>query len=360
MFISILISSLAIFFAWLARLDKFKFGLESAFILLTIFLSIRYNFGNDYQGYFEIFNSINGYTNNDFGAFNIEIGWIYLNRIFKPFGFFSLVIFITIFEYYTIYRLIKRHVNKDWLWFSVFVFTFNPAFMLVCSSMMRQFLSICIFLWAIEFIIKKKWFVSILIVLFASLFHKSALILIPFCFLGYFNITLTNFKPFLLFAIYFLLSFIAIDLFEDFFNFFIELDQFRSYQIYLEHENEVLGTGLGVIFSMFMYLVLLLHQKYQSHDMKLIFILFFISVIFYLFSDITPLTSRLGYYFSILSIVCYPMLFKTIKNNLLKYTLLAGYFVITIKTYIDFFDPNGIWYKSFNTYQTIFSASSWY
>jgi len=104
----------------------------------------------------------------------------------------------------------------------------------------------------------------------------------------------------------------------------------------------------------------LLHQKYQSQDMKLIFILFFISVIFYLFSDITPLTSRLGYYFSILSIVCYPMLFKTIKNNLFKYTLLTGYFVITIKTYLDFFDPNGIWYKSFSNYQTIFSASSWF
>ena len=232
--------------------------------------------------------------------------------------------------------------------------------MLVCGSMMRQFLSMCIFIFTIEFIIRKKWIISIMLVLLASMFHKSALILIPFCFFGYINITLTNTKPYILFAIYLILYFVAVALFEEYFNFLIELDQFKNYKVYLGEEKEVLGTGLGLIFSMIMYLVLLLHQKYQSNDIKLIFILFFISVFFYLFSEIAPLTGRLGYYFSILSIVCYPLLFKTIKSNLLKYSLISGYFIITIKTFIDFFDPSGIWYNSFHSYQTIFSASSWF
>ena len=361
MFATIIISFIAIFLAWLARFDKFKFGLELSFILLTIFMSIRYNFGNDYIVYLDLFNNTNLFADfkNAIHSNQFEIGWNILSFLFKPIGFFGMIIFLTIFEYFVIYKTIKRHVPQDWYWFAVFIFTFNIANMLVCASMMRQFLAVCIFLLSIDYIIQKKWIISILLVLLASSFHTSALILIPFCFIGFLDINLTTKKVVIWFSVYLLLYFFATFFLRDLFYKILSIEQFQRYQVYLGGEKERLGTGLGLIYSMIINLVLLLHQKYQSHEMKIIFILFFTSVFFYLFSEIAPIAGRLGYYFSILSIVCYPSMFHVIKNLILKYILLSGYIIVTLKTFIDFFDPSGIWYKSFNTYQTIFSVSNW-
>jgi hypothetical protein len=357
---TLIVNILAVFFAWLARFQKSKYGgLEVAFILLTVFMSIRYNFGNDYKSYLELFLRMGSFSSFDFTSESTEIGWYFLNYIFQPIGFFGMVIVLTVFEYAVIYRLIKKYVPKEWYWLSVFIFTINTGYMLVFGSMMRQFLAMCIFIITIDFIVKKRWISSILLVLLASLFHTSALFLLPFCFFGYLGISLTKKKALIWFGVYLSLYFMAVELLGDYFFKLVELEQFEKYQYYIGGEKGAKGTGLGVVFSMIMYMFLLLHQKYQSKDMKIIFMLFAISVFFYLFADIAPLTSRLGYYFSVLSIVCYPLMFKMIKNKIWRYTLLAGYIIITFKSFNDFFDPSGIWYDSFYTYQTIFSANTW-
>ncbi|WP_150452010.1 EpsG family protein [Arenibacter lacus] len=360
MFATIIVSLTAILLAWMARFQKSKYGgLEVAFIILTIFMSIRFNFGNDYPAYLDYFKKIGSYSNFDIQLETTEIGWSLLNKLFQPLGFFGMIIALTVFEYAVIYRLIKKYIPKNWYWLSVFIFTFNNAYMLVSGSMMRQFLAMCIFILAIDFIVKKRWLVSILLVFLASFFHSSALILLPFCFLGYLNLSITRKTAWIWFGLYITLYFLAVEILGKYFFMLIELEQFNQYQYYLGHEKTAKGTGIGVIFNMLIYLVLLLHQRFQSHNLRMIFILFAFSVFFYLFSDIAPLTGRLGYYFSIFSIICYPMMFEKTKNNYLKYSLLIGYISITTKVFLDFFDPAGIWYESFYTYQTIFSQTSW-
>ena len=44
----------------LSQLDRgrFKYGLESAWLVIFAFLALRYNFGNDYQSYYTVFNEI--------------------------------------------------------------------------------------------------------------------------------------------------------------------------------------------------------------------------------------------------------------------------------------------------------------
>jgi hypothetical protein len=231
--------------------------------------------------------------------------------------------------------------------------------MLVFASMMRQFLAMCIFILAFEFIIKKRWLIAILLVFLASLVHTSALVLLPFCFFGYLNISLTYQMALIWLGVYLVLYFVAVDLLGDYILNFITFEQFEKYEVYFEAEKVNTDTGLGAIFSFILYVSLLFHQKYQSKDMKIMFLLFAISVLFYVFADFAPLIGRLGYYFSIFSIVCYPWMFKTIKNNIIKYSLMIGFLIITAKSFIDFFDPNGIWHRSFYNYQTIFSVNTW-
>ncbi len=42
-----------------------------------------------------------------------------------------------------------------------------------------------------------------------------------------------------------------------------------------------------------------------------------------------------------------------------KDSLIIVYLIVIFKSFIDFFNPSGIWYKSFYNYQTIFSVNSW-
>lgn len=360
MFATVIISFIAILLALLARFQKSKYGwLEMAFILLTIFMSIRFNFGNDYRSYLDLFLEIGKYNYENLDFVRTEIGWTFLCWIFQPIGFFGMIIVLTIFEYIVIYRLIKKYIPKDWYWFSVLIFTLNTNNMLVFGSMMRQFLAMCIFILAVEFIIKKRWVIAILLVLLASLFHTSALVLLPFSFFGYLNISLTRKKALIWLSIYLLLYFVAVKLLGNYLINFIALEQFEKYEVYVGVEKERVDTGIGVIFNMILYAFLIFHQKYQTKNMKIIFMLFAVSVFFYMFADIAPLIGRLGYYFSIFSMICFPWLFKVIKNNLLKYSLMMAFVIIMVKSFISFFDPTGIWYNSFYTYQTIFSASSW-
>lgn len=362
MFIIILISSLAVLLAWLSRFEKFKYGLELSFILLAFFMSIRYNFGNDYVGYLDYFKNASLFADfkNSIQSNQFEIGWNLLSYLFRPIGFFGMIIFLTIFEYFVIYRFIKRYVPVEWYWFAVFIFTFNVAHMLICASMMRQFLAMCIFLLSVDFIVQKKWLISIVLVLVASSFHTSALILLPVCFVGYLNITLTPKKVAIWFGVYLLIYFFATYFLSDLYFKIISLEQFERYQYYINHEKVAKGSGLGILFSLIMFFFVLFTQKDQNEEVKKLFLLYSCSFIFEIFSEFTPLIVRLGFYFSIISIVCYPLILNKIENKIIKYALFFGYFLVTLKLLIDFYNPSGIWYKSYATYQTIFSAPHWF
>lgn len=75
---------------------------------------------------------------------------------------FSLVIVLTAFEISVYYWFIKKYIPKEWYWFAVFIYVFNPNFMLTQSSMMRQTLAMCIVLLSIPYIYKKGHHCSVI------------------------------------------------------------------------------------------------------------------------------------------------------------------------------------------------------
>ncbi|MCK9217609.1 MAG: EpsG family protein [Firmicutes bacterium] len=356
---TLIVSFIAILLAYLARYQNFRYGLETAFVLLTVFIGIRYNWGNDYHSYYQLYLTITNSPSESLSSFRSEVGWNFINRISTTIGFFGMVILLTVFEYVVIYYMIKKHVRKEWYWLSVFIFTLSVAFMLVTSSMMRQFLAVCVFMIAFELLLNRKWIVSILLILLSSLFHRSALILLPFAGIAVLNINLSRKGAGVWFLMYLVMYFFAVDLLGNLFFKLIELEQFEKYQTYLFRDKGSIGSGLGVLFAMIMYFFLLDNQKHQNVKMKRIFLMLAFAPLFEMFGDISPYTSRLAYYFSIFSIIVYPAMFGTIKNRMLRYGLLAGYILITLKSFFEFFNPIGIWHEFFYKYQTIFSASHW-
>ena len=85
-----IVNIVAVLLTFLSRYKNFRYGFEIAILVLIIFFGVRYNYGNDYPGYYDMFNEINSYHTLTIalGNMGIEDGWIVLNRLFAPLGFY--------------------------------------------------------------------------------------------------------------------------------------------------------------------------------------------------------------------------------------------------------------------------------
>lgn len=371
----LIVGILAVFFAFLGRYkDKgFKYGLEISFLIITVFLAIRYNYGNDYRAYFEGFQEIaGGFTFTDLLSFNeytaytekehFEIGWRILNILCIPIGFFGMIILLSIFESAVLYHFIKKYVDPEWYWLGVFIYVFSSGLMLVMSSMMRQTLAMTLFLCAIPYIIDKKIIRAFLLVALAAQFHKSAWAMLPFISWGYIN----DKRLYNIYSLLIIVSFLILYLFSYKLN-SIALGVVQSSGVFNTYEGYVLneanrtklGTGLGIFFSFFICLLMLYTSKNLEIPKRLIVMLFVLQYMFVVLGFQIHLVSRVGYYFQLLIIAAFPITIKSIKSIYLKYGVLWTFIFITMYSYRGFF-ASTVWKDAFATYQTIFSAPQWY
>ena len=77
---------------------------------------------------------------------------------------------------------IFRKYSTDFF-MSMFLFIASTDYLSWMFNGLRQFTAVCIILLAFNFILSKKYLFAILIILFASFFHGSALLVIPFVFI---------------------------------------------------------------------------------------------------------------------------------------------------------------------------------
>ncbi|MEG1916839.1 MAG: EpsG family protein [Muribaculaceae bacterium] len=364
MYHTLIIGLIVVFLAWLSRYNKTRYGLEVGFIILTGFLAIRYDWGNDYPAYLQFFQELNSYGIGlfDWAALSLfkegEIGWTFLNKLFAPVGFFGLVMFLTIFEHAVLYRFIKKYVPANWYWFAVFIYVFYSGFMLTGSSMMRQFLAMCIYIISIDFIVGKRPVYFFLLIILAASFHTSAYILLPTYFVRYLNFEIKPLYLIVIIPAFYFWSIYAADMFGDTAKILMALEDFEKYEVYVGSKTtDALGTGLGVIFANIIAITCLYYSHKLPTNLRLICLLMLLDLIFIPFASIAPLVGRLGMYFSILSIVIYPVIFRNIGDKAFRYFIVCGYMIVTTKGFFEFFYSD-LWYERFFEYQTIFSASN--
>jgi len=354
----IALNILAVLLAYLDSIKIYKHGLKIAFFLIFLFLALRYDYGNDYRGYLEGFYTINQYSWIDY--FNLpeeihfEAGWIFLNRIFEPLGFFAMVAFLAAVNSFIFYRFIKKYVPREYYWFATFLYVFTPEFMLIHSSAMRQTLAISVGLLSFDYICKQKYLYIILMIFFASVFHKSALILIPI----YLSI-LFEWKINTQMAIFILLSFILLFLLSE--NIHLVLKQiiynfasFERYNVYLDIEGTI-GSGAGILFSSFLFITILFYAKRQSGEQELAAKL---AMLYYLSIPISlavMMFTRISFYIQPFIIVAISTALIESRNNFLK-TFLMSFVVLTTTFLFYRFFQSEIWSAMFSNYKTILSS----
>lgn len=351
---------LAVLFAYLTRYRNVKYGLKISFILIFIFLALRYMFGNDYIAYLNVFEEINDFNEYDFfeRTNRMEIGWLFLCRLFRPFGFFAMIAVLAVFNSVIYYNFIKKYVPIELYWFAVFIYVFSPGFMLTQLTAMRQSLSILVFIFSLDYLFKKEAIRFFLCVGLATLFHNSAIILIPIYFIGFFNWRINKFTAFIIFSIFISLFYFS-SYFSNYLTDYIGIYFKLYFDTYSDFEPATIDSGLGVLYLSILFVLTIYYEKFQNRETALVFKIAIISFMFIPLGMLLLFFGRIEMYFSIGLIIAYPLIFKGIKSHILKLMFSTILILITLYTYFLFFNSE-VYRKSFETYQTIFSAEKIY
>lgn len=329
-------------FAWLFSLPmlnnkKVPFYLFT-FWILCLFLALRYGYGTDYWAYYFRHQYVYVYEPS-WGEKEVLYG--YLNFLVRNFQW--LIVIISMFYIFTIYRLIKRNLKVKYYWLATLILLVNPYLFLVHLSSLRQTLAICFFVFAVGFAVKRKMFMYFLMVIIAAGFHESAIVLLPVYFL--LNQKKINKLGFVIIygALFVLLATPIFDLLL-----YKALEHFPSYQQYVEigMQNNLRSTLLtGFFFFLFILNINKLEEKEIVYG-KLALISTFISIL----AIKINMVGRLVMYFDIFLIIAIPLIFSRLKLTASKQVLFLIVVAIYLLRYVSFF-VNSEGYE----YQTILS-----
>ncbi len=358
MIVIIIIGFFAVFFAWLKSIDKNNFGLLISFILIFIFLALRYNYGNDYQNYVNLFQRATfskfiDYSINE-GNSIVEPGWIFLNFLFKPIGFEALVVFTSLLYCICYYVFFVRYVPKNYYWLAMLIFIFDPTFLLIQLSSMRQTIAVLIVILSLKYIYSKKLAIFLIYIIFASLFHKSALFVLPIYFLGTWNWKINKFFPIII-SIFYVWILLNINSLLPESNQFISL-YFERYENYYEIQDIDTGLGFGPIYQAILFFLVLLYTNKQIEEDAFMFRLATVYFVFLPIGAAIIIATRINLYFQISLLVTYPLILNSIESTRIKSLVKLLIIVYAFNAFYKFMYDD-IWTEGFLTYHTIFSLN---
>jgi hypothetical protein len=342
---------IVVYISSLSKSKESDYWLRYSFILIFLFLAFRYDFGNDYKNYLEYFNTFEYIDLNS----RWELGWQLLCFLFKPLGFFVMTAFLAGINCFIYYRFIKDYVSPAYYWLAVFIYVFNPGFMLLHSSAMRQSVAIAIFLFSLGYLYKKQIVRYVLCVLLASMFHSSAIILLPLYILFVIDWQISKIKAIIIFII-FVLFLISIQIFAPYLGEFIGtyFERYKDYQGGAE-----LSSGLGFLYYIIIFIFVLIYSRFQKNHNELLFKIAIVSYYVIPLGFLIQLIGRVGMYMEPVMMAVIPIIFVCIKDKNVKSMFITSYIFMTLYSFYIFFNSE-VWRDAFGIYHTIFSAPKIY
>lgn len=351
MTVIIFLNILVVICSYLAKYDKYRHLLPIGFIVLTFVLGIRYGYGNDYFNYYNLF--IESQTNIR-ANIDIDIGWYVLCKIFGPVGFVGFVFIITSLSQYLIYRYIRNNVNPQWYWLAVFIYLFQPNFMLLGCSMMRQFLVMAMLLNTLSLIAERKILKTVIIVLLAASVHKIAIVFVPFIFLSYWGHLFKNkwfyvVMLFVLIAVWKYSQTILVQLA----SFMIEgKTDFVSY-LYSEDEGRV---GIREVFIIVCFVIFMVRNYNKLSVVNQFACILTLASAFMLpFVKILIMLRRVMYIFQLYQLGSFPAVVSNERSKIFKYIFICSVILFTVIDFVRFF-YGATYGKFYIEFRTIFQA----
>lgn len=287
-----------------------RFYLFGIFVVLFICSALRFNVGNDYEQYTQTAHEafVDGYVVTEAG-FN----WL-VKIVYAIFGFECYEAVFAVFAFVTLWLLLKAMYEQS-LDFSMSFFLFMTlGIYFQTFNTVRYYLALAIVLYAMKYIWEKDWIRFVLWILFAALFHKSVLLVIPVYWLAS-----KRWKTWQILGML-VLSVLAYILKGPVLQ--LALFLYPSYRgtVFLEGGTSVtsiLRTAVILIVSVWYW-----HRygnECKEQDKYWFYAqLNFVALLVYVFFSFLPVVTRIAYYFSISQLFLIPMVVHGIPKERMK------------------------------------------
>lgn len=334
---------------------KVKTSLMPGVVMILIMAyGIRYDYGNDYLGYQNIFYACGSSSLNSLQKMfpRLELGWMYLNKLFSGVDFSVFVFFLTFIQFTAVGWFIGRYVNRQYQWMILAIYLFTPSMMLTQLSMLRQGLVIQMVLFGYYFIEKKQPLLFLLLTLLATRIHTSAYAAMPMIFLPY--LSKINYKwMFTIFVALFLFFHLETDIVSRVFNDMASNDEFEKYSFYVNGKVIYTRTGIGYAYQIILALYMIFITKWKTAVNKQFIVSALIVYVTMPLTFTIGLVARLIYYYGAVGLPAYAAVLKRARKDPGALILMAVYFFYVGQNYIKFFyDP--VWTRKFLHFHTIF------
>ena len=356
---------LAILFAYAEDKRKIYNGFKISFWLLTITMSLRYGYGNDYFSYMQHFYEINSCptVKAAYEKSGLEIGWIVFSRLLNPFGFQSQIFVCSLILYGIYYYVIKKYVPNRYRWIGLMIFLLHDGLFILDISMIRQGLTGALFLLGVCLALKGKSFKSLIVCLLGVTIHSSAIICIPFLILIYLR-KLINPNIVLLICIFACAGLLYFESATDYiFSLLFENGELvETYGKYLSSQSDGFKLGIGAFLQYVTALPMLYYYKYLKVEDKYFFILYFMVLLIIPLGAKTIMVLRLVSYFLPFAVILFPRfvdrnkvafskgaIFNEKRWHIISLVSLSLFIVYIFYSYISFFSSAtyGFAYKNF-------------
>lgn len=295
-------------------------------ILLIIVSSFRYDVGMDYLAYEEMFNLITIGQEQDVS----ELGFVLLCKMCAIISgsaqmMFMVCAIFTILLLYKSFRLFSPNIVM-----SLFFFMCMGQLYLTTFNAVRQYIAIAIFTYSIKFILEKKVMKYVLSILVATLFHNTAIILLPLYYLlpkKISKVVMISFGVLLTSSI----------------GIITDIILNSPYAIYLEFEHYAKEVSIiDYLYIMFGLLIIVFESKLmrQYKDRNIFFninflctSLFFLNIVFS-GTPIIMVTTRLNYYFIVFYAIIFVRLIKDIRLPSNRIIFELGFYLILAVLFI--------------------------
>lgn len=329
------------------------------FILLFVFAAIRYQYGNDYSSYMNLFTMVKAglYTGDGEPLFMVlcQLMPSYYWLIALTSGIFLL----------TMFWFITKNLPGEYVWLGVFIFVINTNLFFMNLSSLRQCMAVMVFIVAVDMAYKRKPIQYIALVVVAALFHKSLWIMLPL----YFFITD---KPVKIGQVLVVLGIMGVALMVLDLQALAEtVASIFNDKNYIYYAQTDLGTSVRATLLTACFFVYTLFNLPRLEGKALVYAkLYLLSPVLGIFAYRMFMFSRLQMLFDIFSVVALPLIFINTQkrgtivinqNNVLltlwdcinKFAMPALLVVIYFLRYYSFFTLY-LWEPFFH-YDTIFS-----
>lgn len=347
---ALLINFITVLFAFGARKGP-AWLMTISQLFLSFCYGIRYDYGNDYWNYYEIFLNCSGGFNPEI----IEPGWGIINVACQPIGFMGMVFLLTAFEYYVVYSHIRHFIPQKYWWIAVLIFTFTFNFQLLGCSMMRQYLAMTILLYSVKYIASRNLIRFFLVIAIAISIHKTAIIFIPTYILGGKFPDIKKVRWVVIYSALFLFLLAVSIKYIEYFQIAAVIFDDEKFSRYLMGDEG--SYSFTIIFDI-LWLILLMRTCPDDKIRKVLCLISIVSYAMLPFTFVVVMLLRLMLFFSFFFIFSIPNMFVAIKKPLIRYGLLGIYIILMVKRSIT--SITGETYGNFyDTFLTIFSAPAW-